>query len=206
MNALWKFHPDLQACELEDRLLPAIANLGVIVLTTGGYALMTPNPGGSPGGTAIPTSFSITGSGGMSSMQPGSFGGIPGLATTAASGSSGGVGATIFVGSGANDPTAVSVPLVTRNTIANDALVPRPQIGRPSGDWSPILPIGEFYRGGVRETAPARPSSETPGGQSSFSPRRSPVDSIPIRQGGAAARAASDVSVPSTKPLANRTP
>ena len=39
------FHPDLQACELEDRLLPVIANLGVIVLTTSGYVLMTPAPG-----------------------------------------------------------------------------------------------------------------------------------------------------------------
>jgi hypothetical protein len=206
MNALRKFHPDLQACELEDRLLPVIANVGVIVLTTGGYVLMTPNPGGSPGGSAIPTSFSITGSGGISSMQPGNFAGIPGLATTAASGSSGSIGATINVGSGANDPTAVSIPLVTRNTIANDALVSRPQIGRPSGDGSPVLPVGQFYRGGVRETVPGRPSSETPGRQSSWSPRQSPVDSTAIRQGSAAARPTSDVSVPSMRPVANRVP
>src|SRR5271155_973064 len=39
MNPFRKFHPDLQACELEDRLLPVIANLSVIVLTTGGYTL-----------------------------------------------------------------------------------------------------------------------------------------------------------------------
>ena len=36
MNSLRKLHLDLQACELEDRLLPVVANLGVIVLTTGG--------------------------------------------------------------------------------------------------------------------------------------------------------------------------
>ena len=45
MKSLRKFHPDLQACELEDRLLPVIANLGVIVLTTGGYVLTIPSPG-----------------------------------------------------------------------------------------------------------------------------------------------------------------
>ncbi len=115
MKPLRKFSLDLQACELEDRILPVIANLGVIVLTTGGYVLMTPYPGaaaypgGSPGGTAIPTSFSITGSAGISSMQPGNITGIPGLATTGAAGSTGGAGATVTVGSGANDSTAVSI-------------------------------------------------------------------------------------------------
>ena len=34
MNPPRKFNPDLQACELEDRLLPVMTNLGVIVLTT----------------------------------------------------------------------------------------------------------------------------------------------------------------------------
>ena len=53
---------------------------------------------------------------------------------------------------------------------------------------------GEFYRGGVRETLPARPSSDTPGGQSTLSPRQSPVDSTAIRLGRATPRAASDVS------------
>jgi hypothetical protein len=66
MKPLRKFYPDLQACELEARLLPVIANLGVIVLTTGGYILMIPSPGAaaypgaSPAGTAIPTSFFMT--------------------------------------------------------------------------------------------------------------------------------------------------
>src|ERR1039458_4105041 len=109
MNPLRKFHPDLQACELEARLLPVIANLGVIVLTTGGYILMIPYPGaaaypgGSPGGTAIPTSFFITGPGGTSSIQPGNITGIPSLAATGTAGSSGGACATFTVGSGAND-------------------------------------------------------------------------------------------------------
>lgn len=108
MKALLKFRPNLQGCELEDRLVPAISNLGVIVLTTGGYVLVSPFagvaafPGGSPGGTPIPTSFVMTGSG-ISSMQPGNSTGIPALSTTAPTGSNGGSAATIVVGSGAND-------------------------------------------------------------------------------------------------------
>jgi hypothetical protein len=212
MKPLWKFHPDLQACELEDRLLPVIANVGVIVLTTGGYVLMAPYtgvaayPGGSPGATAIPTSFTITASGGISSVQPGNINGIPALAATGTAGSSGGAGATITVGSGVNDATSLSIPLVTRNTIANDALVPPPQIGRPSGDGSPVLPVGEYYRGGVPEIVPVNPSTETPGGQSSRSPRRSPVDSSPIRLGGPPPRATPDVSGNSMKTFSDRMP
>jgi len=212
MKPLRKFHPDLQACELEDRLLPVIANLGVIVLTTGGYVLMIPfpgaaaYPGGSPGGTAIPTSLFMTGSGGISSIQPGNITGVPSLAATGTAGSSGGAGVTISVGSGANDATAASIPLVTRSTIANDALNPPPLIGRPSGDRSPVLPAGQFYRGGVPQTASAPPSSDTLGEQSSRSPRQSPVDSSPIRLGGAPPRLASDVSGNSTKTRADRTP
>jgi hypothetical protein len=190
MKPLRKFHPDLQACELEDRLLPVIANLGVIVLTTGGYVLMIPSlgaaayPGGTPVGSAIPTSFSMTGSGGISSIQPGDITGIPGLAAPATAGSSGGAGVTIGVGSGAGDPAALNIPLVTRNTIANDALNPPPLIGRPSGDESPLLPAGQFYRGDVPEAAAALPSSETPGELSSRSPSERPGDSFPIRLGG----------------------
>jgi hypothetical protein len=108
MKALLKFRPDLYACELEDRLVPAGPNLDVMVLTTSGYVLMTPfpgaaYPGGPTGGTAIPTSLVMTGSGGISSMQPGT---IPGLPATATPGSNGGTGATITVGSGANDASA----------------------------------------------------------------------------------------------------
>jgi hypothetical protein len=176
MKPLRKFHLDLQACELEDRVLPVIANLGVIVLTTGGYVLMIPSPG-----IAIPTSFFMTGSGGISSIQPGNNTGVPSLAATGTA------------GSGANDATAASIPLVTRNTIANDALNARPRIGRPSGDLSPILPVGQFYRGGVPETAPAPGSSETPGEQSNRSSRQRPVDSSPIRLGSVPARLHSTV-------------
>jgi hypothetical protein len=139
-------------------------------------------------------------------MQPGNFTGLTGLAPTAAAGSSGGVGATITVASGGDDSTAVSIPLVTRNTIANDATIPRPQIGRPSGDRSAVLPVGQFYRGGVRETVPARPSSETPGRQSSWSPRQSPIESTAIRLGGSPAPATLDVAGNTLKPAAGRTP
>ena len=200
------FHPDLQACELEARLLPVIANLGVIVLTTSGYVLMIPFPGASPGGTAIPPSFSVTGSGGISSIQPGNLTGIPSLAATGTAGSSGGGGATITVGSGANDATAANIPLVTRSTIANDALNAPPLIGRPSGDRSPVLPAGQFYQGGVPETAPTSPSSETPGDQSSRPPSRSPVDSSSIRLGGAPPRVPSDISGQAMKTPAGRMP
>ena len=45
MNPRRIFRPDLNDCGLEDRLAPVIANLGVIVLTTGGYMLLIPFPG-----------------------------------------------------------------------------------------------------------------------------------------------------------------
>jgi hypothetical protein len=130
------FHPDLKVCALEDRFMPAIANLGVIVLTTGGYVLMTPIPGSSAGRTAIPTSFSMTGSSGISSIRPGNITGIPALATTATAGSSGSTGATGTVGSVANVVTNESIPPVARNTIANGALAVSPQIGQLSGNGS----------------------------------------------------------------------
>ena len=206
MNPLRKFHPDLQACELEDRLLPVIANLGVIVLTIGGYVLLTPFPGASAGSTAIPTSFSMTGSGGISSMQPGNSTGLPGLAGTATAGSGGVAGATIIVGSGANDANAPSIPLVTRNTIANDALNPPPRIGGPTGDRSPVLPAGQVYRGGVPQTVPAPTSSETPGEQSSRFPRPRPAGPAPIGLGGAPPRRPFDVPGHSMRALADRGP
>ena len=189
MKPLRRFHLDLQDCELEGRLLPTITNLGVIVLTTGGYVLVNPSTG-----TAIPTSLFTTGSGGTSSIQPGNGTGIPGLAATGTAGSGGSAGATISTGSGANDATAANIPLVTRNTIANDAGNPAPSIGRPSGDRSPVLPTGQYYRGGLPETAPARPWSETPGDRPSRPSRRSPVDSPAIRPGVDLDRLASDAS------------
>jgi hypothetical protein len=158
MTALLKFRPELHASELEERLVPAGPNLGVAVLTTSGYVLMTlfagaAYPGGPSGGTAIPTSFVLTGSGGISSMQPGSIAGLP---ATAPSGSNGGGGATITGGTEANDASAASISLVTRNTIANDALNPAPRIGRDSGDRSPVLPAGQVYRGGFPECPRSR--------------------------------------------------
>jgi hypothetical protein len=204
MKPLRKFHPDMQASGLEERVVPVIANLGVIVLTTGGYVLLTPYPGVSPGGTAIPTSFSMTGSSGISSIQPGNITGIPSLAATGTAGSSGGAGVTSTVGSGASDAIAASIPLVTRNTIANDALNPPPRIGRPSGDRSPVLPAGQIYRGGFAVTVPAAASSATAGEQSSRSP--SPGDSSPIRLGGAPPRVPSDDPGHSMKDPADRMP
>ena len=45
MNNRLMFRPDLNDCILEDRPLMAIANLGIIVLTTSGLSLVTPFPG-----------------------------------------------------------------------------------------------------------------------------------------------------------------
>ncbi len=160
MNPLRKLHPDLQACELEDRLLPVIANLGVVVVTSGGYFLMirhpaaVANPGGSLSVAAIPTSISITSLGGIFNTQPGSVTGSPNLAATGKAGSSESPGGAFTVGSPAGDPATASIPPVTRNTIANDALNPPPRIGRLSEDRSPVLPLDECYRGGVPENAP----------------------------------------------------
>jgi hypothetical protein len=208
MKALLKFRPELHASELEERLVPAGSNLGVIVLTTSGYVLMTPfagatYPGGPSGGTAIPTSFVITGFGGISSMQPGSIAGLP---ATALSGSNGGAGATITVGSGANDASAPSSPLVSRNTIANDALNPAPRIGRDSGDRSAVLPPGQVYRGGIPETAPAPVSEETTGREAIRIPRRGPFDVPSIRPEGTLPRLSSDTSGDFIKTIADRTP
>ena len=187
MKALLKFRPDLRACALEDRLAPAISNLGTIVLTTGGYVLVTAfpgvatYPGGSPGGTAIPTSFVVTGSGGISSLQPGNGTGIPGLAATAPIGSNGAASGTIVVGSGANDAGTPNIPLVTRNTIANDALNPLPIIGRVSGERSAVLPPDLVYRGGLPVTATVGFSPEGPGQRAEPEPAQGNVDPLPLR-------------------------
>ncbi len=173
MNPLRKFHPDLQACELEHRLLPVMTNLGVIVLTTGGHVLLILHPGaaaatgGSPGSAAIPSSLSMTSLGGIFNTPPGN---IPGLAATGKVGSSGAPGVAFNNGSVANDPATENIPLVTRNTIANDTLNPPPRIGRLSGDQSPLLPRGQFYLGGVPVIAPDPPLRATPAETSIRSP------------------------------------
>lgn len=156
MNSLRKLHLDLRACELEDRLLPVVANLGMIVLTTGGHGLMIPYAGGSPTSAAVPASFPVTSLGVIFNTQPGDHG-PPSLPATGKAGSTAGAGVAFTVSSAASDPAIASIPLVTRNTIANDATNPPPRIGRLSADRSPVLPAGEWYRGGIRENAPARP-------------------------------------------------
>src|SRR5947209_8563709 len=119
MKRSWDLKPNLLDCILEERIAPAIANLGVIVLTTNGLSLVTPFPGASnnaatSGGTqsaaasvsgaAMPTSFYITGNRGISSFMPGNFTGNPNIGGVGAVGTSGGVSITIQVGSGADTP------------------------------------------------------------------------------------------------------
>jgi hypothetical protein len=198
MKALLKFRPDLHTSELEDRLVP-VSGSGVIVLTPSGYVLTTAfpgataYPGGSSGGTAMPTSLVMTGFG-VSSFQPGSIAGLPGPVATGPSGSSGGAGATIVVGSGANVAGAPVVPVVTRNTIANDALNPITRIGSVSGDRSPVLPAGQAYRAGLPQTAPAPDSGETPEQQSIRVPRGESAGAPTIRLGLTLPRFSSDAS------------
>jgi hypothetical protein len=174
MKAQLKCRPDLRACVLEERLLPVVPNLGLgtIVLTTGGYVLTSALPG-----TAIPALFVITGAAGISGMQPGNGTGAP----TSSTGSSKGASVTIFVGSGANDIVAPIIPLVTRNTIANDALNAAPQICRVLGDRSGGLPPEHVPPGGLTRTVPGGVSSEVSGQWSGPNPDERPVDPLPIR-------------------------
>jgi hypothetical protein len=180
MKAQLKSCPDLRASVLEDRLVPVIPNLGLgaIVLTTGGYVLTSAFPG-----IAIPASFVMTGSAGISGMQPGNGTGAPGLGTTAPTGSNGGAAGTISVGSGANDAGAPIIDLVTRNTIANDALNAAPLIGRVVRDRSDVLPSDQVYRHGLPATAPGGDSPEVPGEQAGQDPgegpRRTVAESAP---------------------------
>jgi hypothetical protein len=166
MKAQLKFCPDLRASVLEDRLVPVIPNLGLgsIVLTTGGYVLQSALPG-----IAIPASFVMTGSAGISGMQPGNGTG------------NGGAAATIVVGSGANDVVAPIIDLVTRNTVVNDALNAAPLIGRVLGDRSDVLPPGQVYRGGLPVTDSGGASTEVSGQRAGQDPDQSPVDPLPIR-------------------------
>jgi hypothetical protein len=127
MNSRLILRPDLNDCILEERALPAITNLGIILLTTSGLSLVTPFPGasnsasGSLGsgpssgaaapvsGVAIPTAFYITGQGGISSLKPGNITGNPG--TAAGGPAAGGFSATIQIGSGsdsANGPASAN--------------------------------------------------------------------------------------------------
>jgi hypothetical protein len=174
MKAKLKYRPDVRACVLEDRLVPVAPNLGLgtIVLTTGGYVLTSALPG-----TAIPALFAMTGAAGISGMQPGNGTGVP----TSPTGSTRGAAVTIFVGSGANDIVAPIIALVTRNTIANDALNAAPQIGRVLGDRSDVLPPEQVHRGGLAGTTPGGVSTEVSGQRSGPNPDERPVEPLPIR-------------------------
>jgi hypothetical protein len=211
MKALLKFRPDLHASALEDRLVPAVSNLGVMVLTTSGYVLMSPfagaaYPGGPTGGTAVPTSFVMTGNGGVSSMQPGSIAGITGVTATGTTGSNGGASVTISVGSGANDASAPNTRLVTRDTIANDAVVPLPRIGTVFGDRSAPLPRGQVFRGGLPVAVPAGGSTEVPGERAGQIPGRTSVDASSLRLGSAPHRLPSDASAKPVATITDRVP
>jgi hypothetical protein len=191
MKAQLKFCPDPRACVLEDRLLPVIPNLGLgaIVLTPGGYVLTSAFPG-----IAIPASFVMTGSAGISGMQPGN------------GTRNGGAASTIVVGSGANDAVGTIIPLVTRNTIANDALNAAPLIGRALGDRSEVLPPEQVYRGGLPVFASGGVSTDASGQRSGPNPDESPVDPLPIRLRSRPHRLASGASGSPVRSHADRAP
>jgi hypothetical protein len=169
------FRPNLTECILEERVAPAIANLGLIILTTSGYALIIPFPGanssgagslGSSGpssgsaspvsGVPVPTSLYITGSNGISSLRPGNITGVPSLAGGALAG---GLSISIQVGSGADSADSsggsssgsstggAPSNVVGLATVADPTQ--RPAIttigGISSGDSSPVLPPGQTY-------------------------------------------------------------
>ena len=190
MRALLKYHPDLRACELEDRLVPVSPKIGTIVLTTGGYVLLlspfpviAADPFGESGGPGFLTPSAMSGSAGVSGLLPGNSTGVPGLVTTAPTGSNGGGAVTTTIGSGANDAGGANTPPVTRNTVANDALSAVPVIGRLSGDQSAVLPPEQIYRGGLPVTATVGFSLEVPGQPATQEPAQGPVDPLPLRLG-----------------------
>jgi hypothetical protein len=182
MNNRLIFRPDLRNCILEERALLAIPNLGIIVVTTSGLALVTPFPGassstsgslGSSGpssgsaasvsGMPQPTSIYITGTGGLSSLKPGNLTGLPSLAGGAA-GAAGGALVSIAVGSGADTgggPTNnISNGGATNNvvglyTVADPTGRPTSTVigGPTSTSDSPVLPPGQSYR----DSAPVPP-------------------------------------------------
>ena len=96
MKRRWDLKPNLLDCILEERIAPAIANLGIIVQTTSGLSpgdavsrgrricvgSLSGGGGGdrrppSVSGAAMPTSFYVTGKRGISSFMPGNFTGNP---------------------------------------------------------------------------------------------------------------------------------
>lgn len=180
MKRSWDLKPNLLDCLLEDRIMPAIANLGVIVQTTSGLSLVTPFPGasnsaaGSLGsssggsqstaasvsGAAMPTSFYITGKNGISSFAPGNFTGNPSVGGAGGTGASG-VGLTIQVGSGADDASASNSAPVGRGTVGDN------------GTTAPIM----AYIGGV--TSSSGSSSPTSATSQTNQSQTAPVPSLP---------------------------
>jgi hypothetical protein len=180
MKAQLKYCPDFRACVLEDRLVPVIPNPGlgpVIVLTTNGYVLTIALPG-----AAIPASFVMTGPAGISGMEPGN------------STDNGGAAATIVVGSGANDSGGSIIPLVTRDTVVNDAGNAAPLIGRVLRDRSDVLPPGQVYWDGLPMTASGGVSTEGSGQPAGQDPGEEPVEPLSIRLRSRSHHVASDAS------------
>jgi hypothetical protein len=166
MKRSWDLKPNLLDCILEERIAPAMANLGVIVQTTSGLALVTPFPGAaslaalsgggaatsapSVSGAAMPTSFYVTGRG-ISSFMPGNFTGNASVGG-AVSGSSGGVSLTIKVGSGADEAggPVMTTPATSRTNPA------------AGGNTSPIMAyIGQPSAGSSSSTSPTGTSTGT---------------------------------------------
>jgi hypothetical protein len=174
MRLTWDLKPNLLECILEDRIVPApMNNLGMIVQTTSGLALVTPFPGAvslsslsgsgaattasSVSGTAMPTSMYMTARG-ISQFTPGNLTGNPSIGG-GVSGSSGGVIMQIKVGSGADeDGGPVSSTAASSRT--------NPAYG---GNTNPIM----AYIGQVSSS-----SSDAPTSQSTQS-QAAPVPSLP---------------------------
>ncbi len=179
MNSPLMFRPDLRECVLEERALMAIANFGIVILTTNGLSLVTPFPGANSSGAAsgpsatsaagvsgtpVPTSLYVTGTGGISSLKPGNITGVPSLAggVTGAAGAAG----TIQIGSGADtdDGPAIKISAggATNNVVGLFSVADptaRPTFttigGATATSSSPVLPPGQSYR----DTAPVAPPS-----------------------------------------------
>jgi hypothetical protein len=189
MKRSWDLKPNLLDCILEDRIAPAIANLGVIVLTTSGLSLVTPFPGAvnagaiggasssnaaaSVSGAAIPTSFYVTGSRGISTFQPGNFTGNPNIGGVA--GAAGGVGLTIQVGSGADEDGGPS-PASSRTAPGQGPNAPIMayigQVGTGSGAGTPDSATGQSQTSQTTAPVPSLPSLGTtiPGSPAGSSP------------------------------------
>jgi len=176
MKRSWDLKPNLLDCILEERIAPAIANLGVIVQTTSGLALVTPFPGAaslsalsgggaatsapSVSGAAMPTSFYVTGRG-ISSFVPGNFTGNASVGVSGTGSSSGG-GGVIQVGSGADDASA---PVTPSNSSRNNPA--------SNGTTAPILAYIGQVSGGSGSTITPASSSGTQASQAA------PVPSLP---------------------------